>query len=133
MASLTDEQRTTVESLFRMNDFHSMYQIIDQEYKTLGFQDKLTDAERIKEYQYITQQLRKYIAGRHEPIMSCGSNLDAMLATVESWITNAPEYGSERKELVYNFLRDSWILEVYNGLRYLIDEAENDYEDEEDE
>ena len=78
MAALTDDQRETLISLFRMQDFNTMFMLIDQQYRQLGFRDPLTDSERIAEYKYITQQLRKYIAGRQDPILACGSNLDAM-------------------------------------------------------
>lgn len=122
MGVLTDEQRETIESMFALRDFRSMYEIIHNTYKSLELGLELFDDERIAEYSYITQQLRKFISAHYDPIMKCGSNLDAMKATVQTWLDNSTEYGSERKQLVYNFLRDQWITEVYTAIDYLMDE-----------
>jgi hypothetical protein len=130
MGALNDNERSVMSSLFQMTDFHSMFNIINSTYRELEFQDRLTDADRIAEYKYITQQLRKYISSHHDPIMTCGSNLHAMLATVEAWLADAPEYGDDRKTIVYNFLRDNWLLEIYNGIKYLIDNREQQEEDD---
>lgn len=119
MAALTDDQRSVLENLFKMNDFRSMYVLIDSIYRELNFSDKLTDEERIAEYKYVTQQLRKYISQRQDPFFKCGSNLDAMSSLVGEWLAKANEYGETRKDLAYNFLRDSWILEVWNGVEYV--------------
>lgn len=132
MGILSDSEREIVEGAFKLTDFRSMFDIINSVYTGLQFQDKLTDAERIAEYKYITQQLRKYISGRQEPILSCGGDLEQMLRTVEAWLSDAPEYGDDRKSLAYNFLRDEWIMETYNRIKFLINER-NNVETEEDE
>lgn len=121
MDTLTDEEREILEGSFRLTDFRSMFDIINGTYEALKFHDELTDNERIDEYKYITQQLRKYISGRQDTIMACGSDLQRMLVTVESWLSDAPEYGDDRKTLVYNFLRDSWLLELYNRIKFTMD------------
>ena len=129
MGYLSDEQRQQIDEMFHMADFRTMFDICNNLYSQLGFQDKLTDKERISEYKYITQQFRKYISNRYEPILACGSNLDSMISTVESWISDAPEYGDDRKSIVYNFIRDGWLISVFNGLKYLVDTS-NSEEDE---
>lgn len=130
MGILTDEERQYVEGSFALTDFRSMFDIINNVYESLKFRDNITDSERISEYKYITQQLRKYISGRYDTIAACGSDLNMMLATVERWLADAPEYGDDRKNLVYNFLRDQWLIETYNNIKWLMDKRAEESEDE---
>lgn len=130
MGILTDEERQYVEGSFALTDFRSMFDIINNVYESLKFHDNITDSERISEYKYITQQLRKYISGRYDTIAACGSDLNMMLATVERWLADAPEYGDDRKNLVYNFLRDQWLIETYNNIKWLMDKRAEESEDE---
>jgi hypothetical protein len=130
MGILTDEERQYVEGSFALTDFRSMFDIINNVYESLKFRDNITDSERISEYKYITQQLRKYISGRYDTIAACGSDLNMMLSTVERWLSDAPEYGDDRKNLVYNFLRDQWLIETYNNIKWLMDKRAEESEDE---
>ena len=124
MAILSDSEKNDLELLFQMKDFRSMYDIIHNEYGRFDPGDKLDDNTRIKEYTYITQQLRKYMASKHDGILSHGGDLRKMQQEVELLINKAPEYGDERKDLIYNFLRDQWLYELYNGIQTLIEERE---------
>ena len=120
MAALTDEQRSLLSRLFSMNSFSSTWATIDQVYKQHGMGDGLSDEDRIAEYTYINQQLRKYISGSESAVMSHGADLDAMKAEVEMFISNAPEYADSRRQLMYNFVRDIWLLDLYTGIMWLI-------------
>ena len=119
--------KEVVQGLFRSKDFESLWFIIKEQYKELGFSDVLSDQERIDEYKWITHQLRKYMFGKQDDIMSCNS-VDEMIAKVEILIGKADEYGDERKKVVYNFMRDHWLYEVRNSLVYILQtlEEEND-------
>ena len=130
MGILSDEERQYVEGSFALTDFRSMFDIINNVYESLKFRDNITDSERISEYKYITQQLRKYISGRYDTIAACGSDLNMMLSTVERWLSDAPEYGDDRKNLVYNFLRDQWLIETYNNIKWLMGKRAEESEDE---
>ena len=116
-----------LELLFQAKDFEGMWAEINSMYKYLGFQDQLTDAERINEYQWINKQLRKYMFSKQDAILAKESN-SMRLAAVEALIGSATEYGSEREQLVYNFLRDHWLYEVYNVLQVLTAAEEEEVE-----
>lgn len=64
------------------------------------------------------------MASKQDTILSHGGDLDSMQREVENLINRAPEYGDERKELIYNFLRDQWLMELYHGIQALIDERQ---------
>lgn len=124
MPILSDNEREDLSLLFQMKDFRSMWDIIHNEYGRFDLGDKLDDNTRINEYKYITQQLRKYMASKQDSILSHGGDLESMQREVEALINRAPEYGDERKELIYNFLRDQWLMELYHGIQVLIDERQ---------
>lgn len=102
-------------ALFRMKDFEGMWLELKNMYEYLGFTDELTDEQRISEFKWITQQLRKYISTKQDKVLSC-ETIEDMVAVVENYIANAEEYGSTRPMVVYNFMRDHWLYEVHDGL-----------------
>lgn len=133
MVDETIKQR--VELMFQARDFESMWFAITDEYRDLGFTDSIADQDRIDEYTWITQQLRKYMFSKQDEILGCES-LGDMIALIDVYIGKAGEYGEDRKKVVYNFMRDHWLYEIRNHLVNLIIEIsmqdEND-DGEEDE
>lgn len=114
MAALTDEQRQALENQFSLVDFVSMWPIIDEVYKRMGLGDLLADEERIAEYKYINEQLRKFVFKQEEPIMSHGGDLQGMFQEAVAMAEKSREYGDERKKIVYGALRDQWMGQLIN-------------------
>jgi len=118
--------------MFRARDFESMWYLLSEQYTRLGFTDPLTDQQKIDEYKWIVQQLRKYMFSKQDAILSCNS-IGEMIDAVDAMIGNSAEYGEERKKVVYNFMRDHWLLEVRNYLSNMfIDIMMEDEETEEE-
>ncbi len=117
----------SLELLFRARDFEGMWGEINSMYQYLGFSDKLSDEERIAEYQWINKQLRKYMFSKEDAILGKESNA-LRLQVVENLIGSGKEYGNDRKTLVYNFMRDHWLYEVYNVLSVLAASEEEEVE-----
>lgn len=129
MAVLSDYQRDVLMGFFQMKDFRSMWDIIYNEYELKHLNpDWMESEELIAEFQYITQQLRKYISNHQDQILDHGADFEGMLKEIETLLSNAAEYAKERKELVYNFLRDQWLIELHDGIIWLM---ENNDEEEE--
>lgn len=121
------DKDAVVNTFFRDDDFEQTWMAIKQEYEVLGFRDDISDEEMISEFKYIAQQLRKYKFSKQNQIVAHDS-YDDMAKEVASLIGRAAEYGDSRKEIVYNFLRDHWLIGMYNTLM----QASN-YDIEEDE
>lgn len=98
-----------------------MWFICKATYENLGFTDA-TDQQKIDEYKWIVQQLRKYMFSKQDPIIGC-KDLDTMINAVDGLIADAAEYGDERKVIVYNFMRDHWLYELRNHLVQLWQES----------
>lgn len=130
---MVDEQvKQMIMLMFQARDFETMWYAIKDEYTELGFTDVIPDQERVNEYKWITQQLRKYMFTKQDRILECDSVVD-MVAMVDQLIGNADEYGDERKKVVYNFMRDHWLYELRNHLVDLVAELNRQEEDEEGE
>lgn len=115
--------------LFAVADFEQAWYELNQLYSDLGFSDQLTDEQRIAEYKWITQQLRKYMGTKEQAVLSCDSIQD-MAATVEDMISKQREYGDTRQEVAYNFVRDHWLASVHSVLSQM---AVSEIDEEEDE
>ena len=128
MASMM-ELKQSLEAAFSPRDFQSMWFALNAKYEALAFKDDISDSIRIQEYKYIVQQFRKFISGQHEAIMECVS-AEEMLQLIDTMLSNAAEYGKERKEIVYNFVRDDWLYEVQNYIMQVMYEEGVEEEDE---
>lgn len=103
------------QAFFQDEAFEQTWIEMKQEYETLGFRDKLTDEELIAEFKYIAQQLRKYKFSKQDQILN-HDTVEEMVAEIGELIGRAPEYGNSRKEIVYNFMRDHWLVNMHNTL-----------------
>ena len=96
---------------------------VKQWYEALGFTDPLSDQQRIDEFKWIVQQLRKYMFSKQDVIVG-HENLEGMVAEVDNLLSKAEEYGDERKKIVYNFMRDHWLYEIRNHLNVMMMDME---------
>lgn len=102
-------------ALFAVDDFEQVWYEVDQLHDALKLREYGDDAEKIAEYKYVTQQLRKYMASKKETVLGCDS-LEDMVSAVEMLIMKQREYGDTRQDLLYNFMRDHWLMRVHNIL-----------------
>ena len=112
MAEVID--KSELEPLFNMPSFYNMFTILNSKYNNeFQFNDKISDSERISEYTWITQQYRKYISRQRDVILA-HDKLEDMLVEIEDMVSKASEYGTNRKEIVYNTLRDEFLVSIYH-------------------
>ena len=126
---MRQEYRESIELLFRAADFESMWNALNNMYQYLGFTDKISDQQRIDEYKWIVQQLRKYMFTKQDSVMS-KDTVEEMIDVVVGLIGKADEYGRERKDVVYNFMRDHWLYEVRDTLMSMLVDVDEEEEDE---
>lgn len=109
------DKELIINAFFLDESFEQTWSEIKQEYEQLGFRDEISDEEMIAEFKYIAQQLRKYKFNHQDQVVNHDS-VEDMIEEIKSLIGKAPEYGNSRKEIVYNFMRDHWLLMVHNVL-----------------
>lgn len=124
------DKEIIINAFFQDNAFEQTWMEMKQQYEQLGFHDDITDEQMISEFKYIAQQLRKYKFSKQDQIVG-KDTVEEMVAEIEALIGKAPEYGSTRPEIVYNFMRDHWLVGMLNILAQAI--QMNDEEEDEDE
>lgn len=116
-----DEFNTYFDNAFNMPGFDTMYPDIMERYKLLGFTDPLTDADKLKEAKWITEQIRKFVNTKKAPWHKMLERPEAMLANVNDVIEKSKEYPDNRQEMIYMQIKADWlfnfklILEEYIG------------------
>lgn len=125
---INPEMKESMGTMFHMRDFESMWLQLNAEYELLGIGVDMTDVERIAEYTSITKQLRKYMSTKQDQVLGHDS-IEDMMEEVEQLISKAPEYGENRPTLVYNFMRDKWLVELYTMLANMLEEMTEDDEE----
>ena len=119
-----------LELAFHPRDFQAMWFVLNNKYSALEFTDTITDEQRIAEYKWIVQQFRKYLSSKKEVILHDCQTADEMLVLTDNWLNVANEYGNDRKTIVYNFVRDDWILELQGYIYSFLYEMNTEEEDE---
>lgn len=114
---------------FLMPDILGYWDNIKQRYSAMGFNDDLSDRERIDEYDYITQQMNKFIS-RHQDQILADADLERMLAEVSDIHSKATLNGRERKMLVYFSMRDEWLRTLTQVIGTFLEANETEDEDE---
>lgn len=102
-------------ALFTADDFEQIWLELDQLHENLKLDEFWDSEEKIGEYKYVTQQLRKYMASKRNEVLE-KNTLQDMVSYVEDLITKQREYGDTRQDILYNFMRDHWLVQLYNIL-----------------
>ena len=114
-----------LEALFNMPSFYDMFITLNAKYHEFQFTDNISDSERISEYTWITQQYRKYITRQQDVILKHNKRSD-MLREIADMISKANEYGTSRKEIIYNALRDEFLVGIYHIIELYVAEDEDE-------
>lgn len=127
---LDSEQRDALSNQFRMYGLLSMWEAINNEFDRLRFTDKLNDKEKIEEYQWITTQINRYIS-KHQAEIESAQTAQDTLEVLTSLIAKAQDCNKDRRSLIYQSLRDMWLINTYNLVAQFDDteEEENGWTD----
>lgn len=113
---------------FNVPDLAQLWSRIHGYYKDMGFRMPLTDMETgavltdnqmIDEYQWIYGQYRKFIGSHKTPWLALTDNLESMLATIKDAIEKDSKTPANRKELVYQVLRNDWLNDTWNHMAWI--------------
>lgn len=103
--------REELAPIFDTMSFGDMFIFLNDKYNQLDFKDTISDGERIAEYKWINEQIRRYI-NKQKNIVLKHKKAEEMLAEVDNLIDKATDYGDSRKEIVYNIIRDEWLMNL---------------------
>lgn len=135
-----EEFNELIEEPFKVPDLAMVWPNILEIHKEMGFSIPMTDPDKgtvmsdnemIKEFQWIYGQYRKYIGRKKSELLSMKDNLDKMLMNILEMIEKDSESPSNRSTIIYQSLRNKWLLDTWNHVAWIIEqrkEEENDAE-----
>ena len=100
-------------------------------YDALRFTDPLSDAERLEEYKWIIQQMNSFLTKMRTKLLSC-KDPEAMVGMLETSFTPAGKMDlNARKTLVYQKLRQQWVMTEMARLQSMVESmmAQEDMEE----
>lgn len=106
-----------VQDEFVIPTFVDFWPTINNTYKSMDFKDNIDDNTRIQEYKYVYEQYLKYIFKNQDVILNREKNYKKMLLEAEELRKRTSDSATERKKLVYQYLRNLWLDNLIYYLR----------------
>lgn len=101
-------------------------------YDVLRFTDQLSDAERLEEFKWIVQQINSFLSKTRTKLLSC-KDTEAMIEMLAKSISPSGKVDlAERKSLVYQKLRQQWMMTTIARLQMMRAEEEMTEMEEQD-
>ena len=123
------EVQAIFDEAFAVPDFIKLWTEIHRQFKELGFTDSLTDEERIRDYNWIVQQLRKVLSTKQTLIQSYADDLPKMLGVLQDYKRKNRSKDTaytDRKHLVLGVLRDQWVDSFIVNVSILIEQNQEE-------
>ena len=133
------ELQDLLEEPFKVPDLAQLWPEILRCHRDMGFSipltDKakggvITDNDMIAEFQWIYSQYRKYIGTKKAPWLSMQTNLPKLIANIQDAIEKDSKTPTDRTELVYQAIRNEWLLKTWNHYAWLIEQLQEEDDDE---
>lgn len=123
--------RDWIEEETRHIDVVASWESLCDTYDALRFTDQLSDAERLEEFKWIVQQMNSFLSKTRTKMLSC-KDIEAMVTMLSSSITPTGKVElAERKSLVYQKLRQRWMMTKISELS-LMQAQQEETEEEQD-
>lgn len=98
-------------------------------YEALRFSDPLADAERISEFRWIVQNMNSFMTKTRTSMLQC-RDLESMAQMLGEKVTPGGQVNLEdRKALVYQKLRQHWVMATLTELTDMIRQEEEKREE----
>ena len=127
----TGSLREWVEEETRHIDVVASWESLNDTYDALRLTDPLSDTERLEEYKWIVQQMNSFLSKIRTKLLSC-KDIEAMTEMLAKSINPIGKVElAERKSLVYQKLRQRWMMTKISELS-LMQAQQEETEEEQD-
>ncbi len=99
-------------------------------YDSLRFTDPLSDAERLEEYKWIIQQMNSFLTKMRTKLLSCRDMESMMEVLGTSMIPSGKMDLGARRALVYQKLRQQWVMMEMARLGTMLSQDQSEMEDQ---
>jgi len=123
--------RDWIDEETRHIDVVASWESLCDTYDALRFTDQLSDAERLEEFKWIVQQMNSFLSKIRTKLLSC-KDIEAMTEMLAKSINPIGKVElAERKSLVYQKLRQRWMMTKISELS-LMQAQQEETEEEQD-
>lgn len=123
--------RDWIDEETRHIDVVASWESLCDTYDALRFTDQLSDAERLEEFKWIVQQMNSFLSKIRTKLLSC-KDIEAMTEMLAKSINPIGKVElAERKSLVYQKLRQRWMMTKITELS-LMQAQQEETEEEQD-
>lgn len=116
-----------VEDETRALDVVASWETLCDVYRTLEFNDPLSDAIKMEEFKWIIAEMNKHLSRARKKLMPC-TTPEAMMSTLMSMFTTETNV-TNRMNLTYHKLRQMWVNRMLSQLTAMTETMTEEKED----
>lgn len=117
-----------VENECRALDVVASWETLCDVYRTLEFNDPLSDAMRMEEFKWIIGEMNKHLSRSRRKLLTC-TNPESMKEALSKMFVPTEAKISNRMDLTYHKLRQMWVSQMLAKLEMMTEQMKEVNED----
>ena len=118
-----------VENETRALDVVASWETLCDVYRTLEFNDPLSDAMRMEEFKWIIAEMNKHLKRARTKLLNC-TDPETMIEVLRAMFTSTEAKVSNRMDLTYHKLRQMWVSQMIAQLKAMMESMTMEQEEE---
>lgn len=114
-----------VENETRALDVVASWETLCDVYRTLEFNDPLSDAMRMEEYKWIIGEMNKHLSRARKKLLTCTDPMSMKEVLTNMFISTEAKV-SNRMDLTYHKLRQMWVSQMIANLEAMMETMEEE-------
>ena len=123
-----DELHDWVENECRALDVVASWETLCDVYRTLEFNDPLSDAMRMEEYKWIIGEMNNHLSRARKKLLNC-TDPESMMEVLKKMFVSTGAKVSNRMDLTYHKLRQMWVSGMIAKLNTMVETMREENED----
>ena len=115
-----DSLHDWVENECRALDVVASWETLCDVYRTLEFNDPLSDAMRMEEFKWIIGEMNKHLSRARKKLLSC-TDPETMVEVLSKMYVSTEAKVSNRMDLTYHKLRQMWVTSMIAKLNTMME------------
>lgn len=117
-----------VENECRALDVVASWETLCDVYRTLEFNDPLSDAMRMEEFKWIISEMNKHLSRARKKLLTC-TDPESMKEVLAKMFVSTEAKVSNRMDLTYHKLRQMWVSQMIAQLETMMETIREENED----
>lgn len=117
-----------IENECRALDVVASWETLCDVYRTLEFNDPLSDAIKMEEFKWIIAEMNKHLKRARNKLLTC-KDPDSMRETLSRMFVSTGSTVTNRMDLTYHKLRQMWVSRMITQLDMMMETIKEEQED----